>query len=219
LSRLISTIRFVKKPASEEEYCIGIDSDGVHAAEGLIIARYMMFTQVYFHKTRVIYDHHLVEVLKEILANDGGTFPSPINKEGVEKYLSWDDWRVFGQLSDMNSENAVALRNRQHYRLVFESPEVANTSDILFVENAMTELKNAGINPVRRDSSKSWYKFDNPATEILVHRVDGRTDDEVVPMTEVSTSVKGLPPVRQSRIYVAQSQRKEARKVINTLQA
>jgi HD superfamily phosphohydrolase len=38
---------------------IGVSEGGWHAAEGLILARYFMFTQVYFHKTRVVFDHHL----------------------------------------------------------------------------------------------------------------------------------------------------------------
>lgn len=36
----------------------------------------MLFTQVYFHKTRVIFDYHLVEALKSILAPHGGWLPT-----------------------------------------------------------------------------------------------------------------------------------------------
>jgi HD superfamily phosphohydrolase len=35
---------------------IDMTEAGWHAAEGLIVARYFMFAQVYFHKMRVIYD-------------------------------------------------------------------------------------------------------------------------------------------------------------------
>jgi HD superfamily phosphohydrolase len=56
--RLVHTI--IAMPRGEEGGPrIGVTEGGWHAAEGLIVARYFMFTQVYFHKTRVIYDHHL----------------------------------------------------------------------------------------------------------------------------------------------------------------
>lgn len=74
---------------------IGVQEGGWHAAEGLIIARYFMFTQVYFHKTRVILDYHLQSALAEMLP--GGCFPKPADHE-LDEYLAWDDWRVLGCL-------------------------------------------------------------------------------------------------------------------------
>ncbi len=71
---------------------LGVSEGGLHAAEGLILARYFMFTQVYFHKTRVAYDHHLKEALKEILPD--GCFPPPTG-ERLDEYLDWDDWQVW----------------------------------------------------------------------------------------------------------------------------
>ena len=44
-----------------------IDESGWHVAESLIVARYLMFTQVYFHRTRRAYDHHISEVLQAVL--------------------------------------------------------------------------------------------------------------------------------------------------------
>src|SRR5437016_1425889 len=52
---------------------LGVNEGGWHAAEALVLARYFMFTQVYFHKTRVAYDHHLRKALGELLP--GGRFP------------------------------------------------------------------------------------------------------------------------------------------------
>ena len=46
---------------------LGVGEGGFHAAEGLVLARYFMFTQVYFHKTRVAFDHHLLQALKHML--------------------------------------------------------------------------------------------------------------------------------------------------------
>jgi HD superfamily phosphohydrolase len=38
---------------------LAIDYGGIHALEALVLARYYMFTQVYYHKTRRIYDYYL----------------------------------------------------------------------------------------------------------------------------------------------------------------
>jgi uncharacterized protein len=35
---------------------------GLESAEGLLIARYFMFSQVYIHSTRLIYDIYLKEI-------------------------------------------------------------------------------------------------------------------------------------------------------------
>jgi hypothetical protein len=50
-----------------EETPLGIEEGGLHAAEALVLARYFMFTQVYFHKTRVAFDLHLREAMRLLL--------------------------------------------------------------------------------------------------------------------------------------------------------
>jgi HD superfamily phosphohydrolase len=70
--RIVATVKLVPDIETQTPR-IGISSGGRHAAEGLIIARYMMFNQVYFHKTRVILDYHLQRAVKEMLP--GGISP------------------------------------------------------------------------------------------------------------------------------------------------
>src|SRR5262249_46324223 len=61
LHRLVSTVRALddQRPGQKTPR-IGVTSGGCHAAEGLILARYYMHKQVYFHKTRIAYDIHLL---------------------------------------------------------------------------------------------------------------------------------------------------------------
>ncbi|MGA7454517.1 MAG: HD domain-containing protein, partial [Rhodoplanes sp.] len=116
--RLRNTITIASDPESGAPR-IGIGDDGRQAAESLIIARYMMFTQVYFHKTRVILDHHLAGVLQSILPD--GTFPSPT---AIEDFTKWDDWRVLGALAGgAGGENGSCLCDRNFFRLVWEGEE------------------------------------------------------------------------------------------------
>ncbi len=63
LNRLLVTLTVSKHPETQAPL-IAIKEGGMHAAEALIIARYLMFTQVYFHHTRRAYDYHIAEAMK-----------------------------------------------------------------------------------------------------------------------------------------------------------
>ena len=159
--RLIRCLVFV--PAGEErQHRLGVTEGGLHAAEGLVLARYFMFTQVYFHKTRVAYDHHLKQALGEILP--GGQFPtledSEENNTNLNEYLKWDDWRVQGVLADGGGgEHGERLAYRRHYREIHHTPEIPTDADLQRFE----EIREALGEMARAVGSggKSWYKLDN----------------------------------------------------------
>src|SRR6476646_7128927 len=65
LQRVISTMQGIPGRDSGAPR-LGISEGGFHSAEALVLARYFMFTQVYFHKTRVACDVHLRGTLKEL---------------------------------------------------------------------------------------------------------------------------------------------------------
>lgn len=208
LNRLVATIRIIERPDDSGGYSIGVDEDGIHAAEGLILARYMMFTQLYFHKTRVIYDYHLIEAIQAVLRPHGGCFPPPDNMENVEAYLEWDDWRVLGAIAaGEGGKHGNYLRNRTHYRKLRETTEVPDLDELEWIETLCQELEPLGA--VRRDAGKSWYKFQKLNDEVLVDKESGRRH-EAVPLSQVSSVVRGLQSVQQSRIYVPYERRDDA---------
>ena len=73
----------------------------MNAAEGLLTARYFMFSQVYFHRVRVMYDEHLIRFLRSYLPD--GRYP----ENGG--YLSYDDIEVMSLLRH-NAEQDVHAR-------------------------------------------------------------------------------------------------------------
>jgi hypothetical protein len=71
----------------ENEPTLGIQEGGLQSAESLLLARYFMFSQVYYHRVRVIYDIHLLDFLKGWLP--GGRFNT-----GVDDILKMTDNEV-----------------------------------------------------------------------------------------------------------------------------
>ena len=125
LERILDTLTIV--PATEEivhnngagdaggVWLLGIDSDGIQAVEELIFARYWMFIQVYFHKTRRIYDYYLTSFLKDFL---GDKFPK-LNE--LDSYLALDDCTILEAIKKMRKENEWAKRiyERKHHSEAF----------------------------------------------------------------------------------------------------
>ena len=87
LDRIINTLVVVEHPIIKGP-ALGIDIGGLFAAEAMVLARYYMFLQVYFHEIRRAYDFHLTDFLKELLP--GGKYP-----EKVEDFINYDDYFVF----------------------------------------------------------------------------------------------------------------------------
>lgn len=80
--RLIDTMRILPSLPAEKgdigrPLALGIEEGGIHCAAALILARYFMYSQLYLHPIRRIYDIHLKDFLREWLP--GGKFPTRIN--------------------------------------------------------------------------------------------------------------------------------------------
>src|SRR3990172_6203128 len=73
--RLLNTLTVIDHPVTGVPV-LAIEAGGRLAAEGLLIARYFMFIQVYFHDVRRIYDRHLVDFLAATLPE--GRFPTQL---------------------------------------------------------------------------------------------------------------------------------------------
>lgn len=111
LDRFISTLT-VHKQGNQLQ--LAIERGGVQALEEFILARYFMFIQVYFHKTRRYLDKSLIKVLKAILPE--GKYPSTI-----QDYLKWDDVHVLYLVSQSDDADVVAFKQRKIMSCALES--------------------------------------------------------------------------------------------------
>ncbi len=195
--RLISTMTAMAVKGGSPR--VGIQEGGWHAAEALVIARYFMFTQVYFHKTRVAYDIHLREAMKELLPQ--GHFPPP---ERLEEFIMWDDWRVLGLLaSGGGGEHGRRLSSRQHYRVVFQTNEVQTP-----VDKERSGRARAALGPLLAadmPAAKNWYK-----TGVTDIRIENQHTGVPVPLSVRSSVVRNLGTNDQVLLYCSPENRAEA---------
>ena len=219
LGRLLATMTVATN--HEGSPVLAVEEGGEHAAEALIIARYMMFTQVYFQHTRRAYDRHSVEAIKILLLQDQAdsslenkaVFPPPTCAKNVNDYLKWDDWRVLGKIhNDEAGAHGRILMGRQHHRSVFETPEIPSPDDLEFAESLTNEL--GDMVSFIDSASSSWYKFDKNEIPLLLRPGIG---EEVVALSSRSSVVNGLESVNKKRIYVSMENKSAAIRVVGAL--
>jgi HD superfamily phosphohydrolase len=203
--RIINTAT-VAPPEEDRGPRVGVTEGGWNAAEGLIIARYMMFNQVYYHKTRVALDFHLQCALSEVLP--GGHFPLP-TESGLQDYLDWDDWRVLGLFAaGEGGEHGKRLRERDLFREIRHTPAYPEKSDDKLLERWRRQL--GGLLVAEIPSKRSWYKVDD--TDIPVVTEDANL--AVRPLSYYSPIVKKMETMRQVRLYVRGDDRNKAEELI-----
>ena len=206
LRRLISSVVAIPPDKENPQPRLGIEKGGWHAAEALVLARYFMFTQVYFHKTRVAYDIHLRGAMKEILP--GGCFPKPLGGE-LKDFLRWDDWRVLGLIGDGKAgEHGRRIVERNHYREIHHTHEVCSDEDLRELEQVRTKLGNMVV--AEETAKKSWYKTGNTDIPVITEVGSSR----VQPLSKHSKAIEGMKENNQVLLYVDAAVREEAVKLL-----
>ena len=218
LHRLVSTVRAFGEPEGGDSTRdlkaprIGISSGGWNAAEALILARYSMHKQVYFHKTRIAYDIHLRYAMESMLPQ--GKYPSP-TREGLADYLKWDDWRILGMLGGgAGGEHGKRLLTRNHYRLVYQTRE--NPRNFEEFESAEAELKSVNkalgdLVVARKTCVNNWYK--HGSVDIPVQ--NERNPDDVRPLSDYSSLLRGFTSSDQELLYVTPESAAAAKQIVS----
>ena len=213
LKRLLVTLTISEHPETGAPL-IAVEEGGLHAAEALIIARYLMFTQVYFHHTRRAYDHHIAETMKALLLEETkrNTFLPPTSLDNIDNYLSWDDWKVLGLLSQgKGGKDGCALRERKHHRRVFYTSEVPTEAELDQSKAALEKL--SGLVQFVDEPEKSWYSTGEK--DIMIERNVAPGLKKTLPLSSFSSVVRGLLPIRQRRIYVSLQDKSKAEALLN----
>lgn len=120
LERFVSTLTVYK---TETSMRLAIEKGGIQALEEFVLARYFMFIQVYFHKTRRYFDKQLIKALKAILPD--GHYPVDTND-----FLEWDDNRVMYEMRKSESADVRAFLNRTTMTCIYETPVHATSAEV-----------------------------------------------------------------------------------------
>jgi HD superfamily phosphohydrolase len=144
LDRFISTL-MIHKNKSENSMMLAINSGGIQAFEEFVLARYFMFIQVYFHKTRRHLDRLLIKGLQEVLPN--GKFP-----KNTDNYLEWDDTRVIYEMRQANKPYSQKYLKREVMACIFETQAHAKQGEKALAKSLLDGL--------RRDFPAASFQFD-----------------------------------------------------------
>jgi hypothetical protein len=197
--RLIDTLRILSTAAAGEaspsrEPSLGVEEGGIQSAEALMLARYFMYSQVYFHPVRRIYDVHLMDFLKEWLPDR--KFATDLNR-----HLALTDNEVTAALlsaafdeSKPGHQHARRIIRREHFKVLYSR----NPADVRINPEAGAAVFGAaggefGAENFRRDR----YQQRSGPPDFPVRLRDGQT----VSSLALSETLNNLPVVSVDYVF------------------
>lgn len=213
LDRIVSSLRIGYRPPEGEgeenqsaEPLLGVDEGGLYAAGALLWARYSIFSQVYFHHVRRIYDIHLQDFLKSC-------YPEgyPV---ALPDYLALTDNELLSRLSlaarsreEPGHNEAYTIVNRQHFKKIYRASHADRVISPVAVEHVYVALcKKFGSEHFKWDDGKKANKFiDFPIV------LDSGTCRMV---SQEMTSINSVPPVTTGYVFVTPCMRDKVKSFV-----
>lgn len=220
LNRLVSSLT-VYKNEHENSLTLAVERGGLQAFEEFVVARYFMFIQVYFHKTRRYLDMLLNDILKEVLPTFTRNMP-------VNEYLRHTDNSVLEAIKNLNDEGndkAQAFISRKIMRCVYETKSQAQSSDDMAAHVIAGGIRDRFPDiEMREDFAKKL-----PTEAPVLERHDSgsgkgipifvKHSNKPESLASESELLKGLDKtIRIKRIYVERTRATEVDEYIKTLQ-
>ncbi len=192
LPRLLDTVVPIQDPDPERsgEWGIGVEEGGVHALEALVMARYYMFTQVYFNVTGKALELHL----SAWLADEGTPWPAD-----PEAFLAEDDVAVLARMRHSQSPHAHAVLRRARYPLAYETREHLTPEQRERFAALLPELEQrfGRQNLMISNAAKDPHRLGQ--SRVFVQRYDGTLE----PVEEASQFIRHLTRIESFRVYAA----------------
>jgi len=174
---------------------LGVELGGIHSAEAVALARYFMYTQVYFHHVRRVYDIHLKDFLRTWLP--GGKFAVTVNGA-----LSITDNEVLAAIrtaeADEHAVGHVQARRilcRDHYRVLYSR----NPADIATNRDASAAVAKAATEKFGAEFIR-WDQVlpKQAGVNFPVRMLDGRIESSL----QVSVVLTGIPPAMVDLVFI-----------------
>lgn len=208
--RLIDEIRILPTFKDSTEAALGINQGGIYSAEALALARYYMFSQVYYHPIRLIYDRHLQDFLSAWLA-DGTLLNDGVFPTRLEEHLRMTDDEVNAAMRLAANEPkraghdaAHCVMSHNHFRVLYEK----NPHDAKINSDPGGAVEKAAVEEFGAESIRySHPKLKNVASEFPVRTRDGRIE----PAISLSEVLANLKPTSIDCVFISPSLEKKGK--------
>jgi HD superfamily phosphohydrolase len=203
--RLIESLTFRRAEEKGDRPVLAIEEGGIHTAEAMVLARYWMFMQVYFHDVRRAYDWHLADFIREVVLS-GGHYPTD-----TAEYLCLNDVTVLAALQRAEgNEKAERLLRRKHWRVCGQSPA---TDDVTVVRDC-TERAGKALRELPAVFADYAERHRLGPAKSAGFQVKLEGGDRFRPIGELSPVIKNMPPMCQVRLYASPDVEGAAREVM-----
>ncbi|NRA38050.1 MAG: HD domain-containing protein [Planctomycetes bacterium] len=217
LTRLLACICVVDGPEHAE---LGLDIHGIHPLESLLLARYHMFLQVYFHKTPPAFEYFLSKAVEE------GEIQLSL-ENGVDDVVNMRDDGIISQLHAACKEGLPWSRRilyREPAKLILRERLGADHQENFLADELIGALKNEGCNVFTRQSHQVFTNIAGAGSIergqrlLCERRVLGRTLTENI--TKHSALLSSFnQPIDIRNTYVLNEDSDKACRVMDRLQA
>lgn len=197
-NRLVNCITLGQSEEASDCF-LAIEDGGWHVAESLVIARYQMFSQVYFHPVRRAFDYHVEQATKGVLENfrlKDGMFPAPTNEKNIRKYLEFDDWTMHGAFKNKKGgpHGDIILR-REPYKCKMEWDGKPPQNVIQQINEDLKHFDGF----IDEGAETKWYKLDK---DISIYDAKNNTSYPLSYKSKLIEVMPGLPKV--TRLFISQ---------------
>ena len=218
LNRLLSSLTVYHRP-SNNIMQLAIERGGIHVFEEFIIARYFMFIQVYFHKTRRYLDILLVDCISNVL-------PDSKYPDDIYEYLEWDDLVVLDKIKKNQDDipSAKKFLQRTVMSCVYETTAHSNRGADSHLYNILrNELKERlNCNILEDTANKLPHKI--PTLEEY-DASSGKGIPIMVDYMEKPSSIASesillqslVKPINIRRVYVDKQYAAEGKRIVREL--
>ncbi|MBI3582621.1 MAG: HD domain-containing protein [Nitrospinae bacterium] len=172
LEKIIESMRVISE--GDETY-LGIDEEGIYALEQLIIAKYHMSAQIYFHKIRGITDSMIVRGIKLAIKNGLKAVESIYSYDGskkfIDQYCRYYDSNLIGLIIMKGDKYSQEIFRRLSDRRLFKLLHSRRLSEI---EGAKLKDKYANLkeDDKKELEAKISEKLKKPKEHVIINIVD-----------------------------------------------
>jgi HD superfamily phosphohydrolase len=197
-NRLINCITLGQSEETSDCF-LAIEKGGWHVAESLVIARYQMFSQVYFHSVRRAFDYHVGKATAAVLESlkfKKAQFPPPNSVQNLKEYLNLDDWTMYSAFKNsQGGEHGAIILNRRPYKCKMEWDSDLSSKDRAKVNKDLKHFDGF----LDDGATTKWYKLDK---DIQIYDED---KEMAYPLSYKSKIVEVMPSLPKTvRLYISQ---------------